>query len=117
MYMYIYIYIYIYILYVCLWICVFVVECTEALHVLYTFHSSVRSRVQEKTFVFFGPDRAGGPTEMSSMNRNFNDLFTDYGQKSFFLDGARPATEDLYIKIHMSGLRIWIRTGKDIFMC
>jgi hypothetical protein len=48
------------------------------LSVMYICISSVRSQVQGKKIVFLGSDRACGLTEVSSMNRNSNDLLANY---------------------------------------
>jgi hypothetical protein len=39
---------------------------------------------QGKKFVYLGPDRACGPTEVSSMNRHSDDLLANYDRKYVF---------------------------------
>jgi hypothetical protein len=58
------------------------------------------------TLVFFGPDRTGGPTEVSSMNRNFDDLFASDGRKSFLWGLNSSRHQGMYVCMHVRCMHV-----------
>ena len=55
---------------------------------------------KRKTIVCLGPDRACGPTEVSSMNKYSDGLLVNYGPKSFFGGGLNSARHQGYMHEH-----------------